>query len=58
MAEYFAAPGEGSRIWGGFVPDLPSWNSAMAIKVKERKGAWWLFIDHKGKRKVAALLGP
>ena len=24
----------------------------MAVKVRERKGAWWLFIDHKGKRKA------
>jgi integrase len=24
----------------------------MGVKVKEWKGAWWLFIDHKGKRKA------
>ena len=24
----------------------------MAVKVKQRKGTWWLFIDHKGKRKA------
>ena len=24
----------------------------MAVKVRERKGAWWLFIDHQGKRKA------
>src|SRR5438093_7385482 len=24
----------------------------MAVKVKLHKGAWWLFIDHKGKRKA------
>ena len=23
----------------------------MAVKVREYKGKWWLFIDHKGKRK-------
>ncbi len=29
----------------------------MGVKVKERSGAWWLFIDYKGKRK-AKRLGP
>jgi integrase len=29
----------------------------MAVKVRERKGAWWLFIDHNGKRK-AKRVGP
>lgn len=24
----------------------------MSVKVKQHKGAWWLFIDHKGKRKA------
>ncbi len=24
----------------------------MAVKVKQHKGAWWVFIDHKGKRKA------
>src|SRR5215470_7898934 len=24
----------------------------MAVKVKQRRGAWWIFIDHKGKRKA------
>jgi hypothetical protein len=24
----------------------------MAVKIRERDGAWWLFIDHKGKRKA------
>src|SRR5262245_15519287 len=24
----------------------------MAVKVKQHKGAWWIFIDHKGKRKA------
>lgn len=24
----------------------------MAVKVKHHKGAWWVFIDHKGKRKA------
>lgn len=24
----------------------------MAVKVRERKGAWWLFVDHKGRRKA------
>jgi integrase len=24
----------------------------MGVKVRERNGAWWLFIDHKGKRKA------
>ncbi|MGE0825512.1 MAG: tyrosine-type recombinase/integrase [Candidatus Binatia bacterium] len=24
----------------------------MAVKIKQHKGAWWLFIDHKGKRKA------
>jgi integrase len=24
----------------------------MAVKVRERKGAWWVFVDHKGRRKA------
>ena len=24
----------------------------MAVKVKQHKGAWWVFIDHRGKRKA------
>ena len=24
----------------------------MGVKVRERNGAWWLFIDHQGKRKA------
>jgi integrase len=24
----------------------------MAVKVRERRGAWWLIIDHKGRRKA------
>src|ERR671921_588956 len=24
----------------------------MAVKVRQRKGAWWLFIDHHGQRKA------
>jgi hypothetical protein len=24
----------------------------MAVKVKHHKGKWWVFIDHKGKRKA------
>jgi len=24
----------------------------MGVKVREWKGAWWLFVDHKGKRKA------
>jgi integrase len=24
----------------------------MGVKIKEWKGAWWLFIDHQGKRKA------
>ena len=24
----------------------------MAVKVRQRKGAWWLFIDHNGQRKA------
>src|SRR5512139_3471881 len=24
----------------------------MAVKVKHHKGAWWVFIDHHGKRKA------
>jgi integrase len=24
----------------------------MGVKVRERKGAWWLFIDYEGKRKA------
>src|SRR5215510_10395115 len=24
----------------------------MAVKVKQYKGKWWVFIDHKGKRKA------
>src|SRR5262249_29928174 len=24
----------------------------MAVKVRQRNGKWWVFIDHKGKRKA------
>src|SRR5947207_1712408 len=24
----------------------------MAVKVKQHKGAWWVFINHRGKRKA------
>jgi integrase len=24
----------------------------MAVKVRERKGAWWVFVDHRGRRKA------
>src|SRR5262245_38663545 len=24
----------------------------MAVKVKERKGAWWIYVDYKGRRKA------
>ncbi|OLB50043.1 MAG: hypothetical protein AUH99_10775 [Candidatus Rokubacteria bacterium 13_2_20CM_2_70_11] len=24
----------------------------MGVKIRQRNGAWWLFIDHKGKRKA------
>jgi hypothetical protein len=24
----------------------------MAVKLKQHKGKWWVFIDHKGKRKA------
>jgi len=24
----------------------------MAVKIRERNGAWWIFIDHNGKRKA------
>ena len=24
----------------------------MGVKVRERDGAWWLFIDHQGRRKA------
>ncbi|MEW6299904.1 MAG: site-specific integrase [Thermodesulfobacteriota bacterium] len=27
----------------------------MAVKVKHHKGAWWVFIDHRGKRKAKAI---
>lgn len=31
----------------------------MAVKVRERNGAWWVFIDHKGKRKAKRVgVGP
>jgi len=29
----------------------------MAVKVRDHRGAWWLFIDHEGKRK-AKRVGP
>ena len=29
----------------------------MAVKVKQHKGAWWLFVDHKGKRKAKRVGG-
>src|SRR5262249_58983141 len=27
----------------------------MAVKVKQQKGKWWVFIDHKGKRKAKCI---
>ncbi len=27
----------------------------MAVKVKQHKGKWWVFIDHKGKRKAKSV---
>ena len=24
----------------------------MAVKIRQRKGAWWIFIDHQGMRKA------
>jgi hypothetical protein len=24
----------------------------MAVKVRQHKGKWWVFIDHKGNRKA------
>jgi hypothetical protein len=27
----------------------------MAVKVKQHKGKWWIFIDHKGKRKTKCI---
>ena len=24
----------------------------MGVKVKERKGAWWVFINHRGRRRA------
>jgi len=27
----------------------------MAVKVEQRKGKWWVFINHKGKRKAKCL---
>jgi len=27
----------------------------MAVKVKQHKGKWWVFIDHKGKRKAECI---
>ena len=24
----------------------------MGVKVKERKGAWWVFINHRGQRRA------
>lgn len=29
----------------------------MGVKVKEWKGAWWVFVDHQGRRK-AKRAGP
>src|SRR5262245_47758248 len=31
---------------------LTFWEVAMAVKVKLHRGAFWLFIDHQGKRKA------
>ncbi len=31
--------------------------AAMGVKVRERNGAWWIFIDHQGQRK-AKRIGP
>jgi len=31
----------------------------MGVKVREHRGAWWLFIDHKGQRKAKRIgVGP
>jgi hypothetical protein len=31
----------------------------MAVKVKAWKGAWWIFIDHRGQRKAKGVgAGP
>ncbi|MBI3455457.1 MAG: site-specific integrase [Candidatus Rokubacteria bacterium] len=31
----------------------------MAVKVRDRKGAWWLFVDYKGRRKAKRVgVGP
>jgi integrase len=27
----------------------------MAVKVRQRKGKWWVFIDHKGTRKAKCI---
>jgi len=27
----------------------------MAVKIRQRKGKWWVFIDHKGKRKAKCI---
>src|SRR5215475_1000333 len=27
----------------------------MAVKVKQHKGKWWVFIDHKGRRKAKCI---
>ncbi len=29
----------------------------MSVKVREKKGSWWLFIDHKGHRKAKKIKG-
>lgn len=31
--------------------------AAMGVKVRERNGAWWIYIDHRGRRK-AKKIGP
>ena len=27
----------------------------MAVKVRQRKGKWWILIDHRGKRKAKCI---
>src|SRR5215471_11890802 len=39
----------GRTYW--FCPSLIG-DISMAVKVKQHKGAWWIFIDHQGKRKA------
>src|SRR5262249_1258425 len=36
-------------------PDTKGEPKTMAVKVKHHKGKWWVFIDHKGKRKAKCI---